>query len=161
MYNGVAPSEDNSIVFLTTVSETTSMEQSDKLSGQRLSLMENSNLLGNFGAFESNFYTGELLQKVALVSHLKGWFSDYFKPGYARDLAGLRDEYFTNYHSGSALYCSHRRKILIVFKIRSQYDLCDTKELVAVPQGQLLGCTVSLSLWCHDRRSMAWRDQPA
>ncbi len=49
--------------------------------------------LGNFVLFESDAYTDELLREVDLVSHLKGSFSDYFKPGYARDLAGLRDEY--------------------------------------------------------------------
>ncbi|KAI4232357.1 MAG: hypothetical protein LQ349_005070 [Xanthoria aureola] len=51
--------------------------------------------LGNFLLFESNFYLDELLQEVGLASHLGGWFTNWFKPGLARDLAGLRDEYMT------------------------------------------------------------------
>ncbi|KAL8883748.1 MAG: hypothetical protein Q9192_007015 [Flavoplaca navasiana] len=57
--------------------------------------------LGNFLLFESNFYLDELLQEVGLVSHLGGWFTNWFKPGLARDLAGLRDEYIAKFSGKS------------------------------------------------------------
>ncbi|KAL8908199.1 MAG: hypothetical protein Q9171_005552 [Xanthocarpia ochracea] len=53
--------------------------------------------LGNFFPFESNFYLDGLLEEVGLKSHLKGWFSYYFVPSKAQDLAGLKDEYITKY----------------------------------------------------------------
>ena len=56
---------------------------------------------GNFPAFESNFYTDKLLQEVGLSSHLKGWFSNYFVPGTAKDMVGLKNEYLTKYGGGS------------------------------------------------------------
>ncbi|KAI4134761.1 MAG: hypothetical protein LQ341_005972 [Variospora aurantia] len=57
--------------------------------------------LGNFLLHESNFYLDDLLQEVGLTSHLRGWFSNWFRPGLARDLAGLRDEYVAKYSSTS------------------------------------------------------------
>lgn len=57
--------------------------------------------LGNFLLHESNFYLDDLLQEVGLTSHLRGWFSNWFRPGLARDLAGLRDEYVAKYPSTS------------------------------------------------------------
>ena len=54
--------------------------------------------LGNFIPFESNWYTDKLLQDVGLNSHLKGWWwSKWFVPGVARDLAGSKDEYIAKY----------------------------------------------------------------
>jgi hypothetical protein len=34
---------------------------------------------------------------VGLSSHLKGWFWDFFGPGRASDMRGLRDEYVGKY----------------------------------------------------------------
>ena len=56
---------------------------------------------GNFLAFESNPYTDKLLQEVGLSSHLKGWFRNYFVPGTAKDMAGLKDEYLAQYGGGN------------------------------------------------------------
>ena len=52
---------------------------------------------GNFIAFDSNFYTDKLLQEVGLSSHLRSWFKNYFVPGNAQDLAGLKNEYIARY----------------------------------------------------------------
>ena len=56
---------------------------------------------GNFVAFESDFYLDKLLREVGLSSHLKGWFKNYFVPGTAQDLAGLKDEYLAKYGGGN------------------------------------------------------------
>jgi dimethylaniline monooxygenase (N-oxide forming) len=53
--------------------------------------------LGNFLPFESTAYLDKLLREVGLASHLKGWFWDYFWPGKAQDLVGLKDEYVAKY----------------------------------------------------------------
>ena len=55
---------------------------------------------GNFLAFESNCYTDKLLREVGLSSHLKGWFTNFFVPGTAKDMAGLKDEYLAKYGGG-------------------------------------------------------------
>ncbi|KAL8906326.1 MAG: hypothetical protein Q9207_002101 [Kuettlingeria erythrocarpa] len=124
LYNGIAPSEDDSIAFLgyfnvgnyfkgaecQAIWATAFLDgklQLPKPESRQLKIARHvawckrrylsNGELGNFVLFESNAYTDELLQEIGLISHLKGWFSDYFKPGYARDLAGLRDEYITRY----------------------------------------------------------------
>ena len=129
LYNGIAPTEDSSVAFLgyfnvgnffkgaecQAIWATALLDgklQLPPLESRRLKIAQHvawckrrylsNGELGNFVLFESNFYTDELLQEVGLSSHLKGWFSDYFKPGYACDLAGLRDEYIAKYHGGSA-----------------------------------------------------------
>lgn len=56
--------------------------------------------LGHFITFEANFYTDKLLAEAGLSSHLKGWFRNYFVPGTAQDLAGLKDEYIGKYGGG-------------------------------------------------------------
>ena len=128
LYNGIAPIEDHSIAFLGYFSvgnffrgaecqaiwatafldekiqlpslESRQLKIAQHVAWCRRRYLSNGEL-GNFIVFESNFYLDELLKDVGLMSHRKGWFSDYFKPCYAHDLAGLRDEYITKHHSGS------------------------------------------------------------
>jgi dimethylaniline monooxygenase (N-oxide forming) len=56
--------------------------------------------LGNFLPFESTAYLDKMLREAGLASHLKGWFWDYFWPGKAQDLVGLKDEYVAKYGYG-------------------------------------------------------------
>ncbi|KAL8998266.1 MAG: hypothetical protein Q9169_002671 [Polycauliona sp. 2 TL-2023] len=129
LYNGIAPLSDNSIAFIGYFgvgnffkgAECQAIWATAYLDGNlRLPSVESRQLtiarhiawckrrylsngeLGNFLLFESNFYLDELLEEVGLTSHLRGWFSNWFRPGLARDLAGLRDEYVAKYTQTSA-----------------------------------------------------------
>lgn len=55
---------------------------------------------GNWMVFELIKYTDRLLEEVGLSSHRKGWFADLFVPCVASDLSGLKDEYVQRYYSG-------------------------------------------------------------
>lgn len=128
LYNGIAPIEDNSIAFLgyfnvgnffkgaecQAIWATAFLDEKFQLlsiESWRLKVAQHvvwckrrylsDGELGNFVLFESNAYTDGLLHEVGLSSHRKGWFRDYFRPGYAADLAGLRDEYIAKYQDGS------------------------------------------------------------
>ena len=119
MYNGIAPLNDDSIVFigyslvtnyfqgvecqaiwatafldgqLTLPSREDKQAEIAKMVVYDKRRYLSSGELGNNLGFESNFYLDKLLQEAGLSSHLKGWFKNYFVPRTAQDLAGLKDE---------------------------------------------------------------------
>ncbi|KAL2036379.1 hypothetical protein N7G274_010900 [Stereocaulon virgatum] len=128
LYNGIAPLSDESIAFVgyTLVANyfrgvecqaiwaTAYLDKKLKLPSVEDRQAEVARLIawckrrylsngerGNFVAFESNFYTDKLLLEAGLSSHLKGWFRDYFVPGIAQDMAGLKHEYIAKYGDGN------------------------------------------------------------
>ena len=127
LYNGIAPLNDDSIAFLgyfnvgnyfkgaecQAIWATAFLDGKLKLPSMEARRWEIARLttwckrrylsngeLGNFVLFESNFYLDKLLREAGLSSHLKGWFNNWFKPGTAQDLAGLKDEYIAKHYPG-------------------------------------------------------------
>ncbi|KAI4209546.1 MAG: hypothetical protein LQ351_007537 [Letrouitia transgressa] len=127
LYNGIAPLNDNTIVFVgyflvgnyfkgaecQAIWATAFLDGKLELPTREERQIEIARLntwcrkrylsngeLGNMVVSESNFYTDKLLKEVGLSSHLKGWFNDYFRPGTAQDMAGLKEEYLARYGGG-------------------------------------------------------------
>lgn len=124
LYNGIAPLEDESIVFIgyalvtnyfqgvecQAIWATAFLDRNITLPSLEDKQAEVAKMIAynkrrylssgersNFLAFESNFYLDKLLREVGLSSHLGGWFKHYFVPRTAQDLAGLKDEYLAKY----------------------------------------------------------------
>lgn len=56
---------------------------------------------GNYITFDLVGYTDQLLKQVALKSHLKGWFKNWFEPFRQSDFRELKKEYVEKYEKHS------------------------------------------------------------